>query len=113
MCLFLQSQDFQKLTEYMINSLYSSAQHAQEHLQHINSNLQTSLHTMTDMNSSLSNVAATQQLQQDMAEKSLDGIRQLHDDAETVQKHLTHVLQNEASQPAVHMRLKRKEKSMP
>lgn len=100
MCLFLQSQDFQRHTEYMINSLYGSAKHAGEHLQYINSNLQKSLITMTDMDSSLSSVAATQQQQQNMAEKSLEGIQQLHDDARTVQTHLEHVLHNEASQQA-------------
>ena len=35
-----------------------------------------------------------------MAEKSLEGIQQLHDDAQTVQTHLEHVLHNEASQQA-------------
>ena len=97
MCLFLQSQDFQRHTEHMINSLYSSAQHADEHLQHINSNLRRSLDTMSDMDSSLSNVAAAQHQQQLLAKENLQGVHQLHADAQTVQTHLSHVLQNEAS----------------
>ena len=97
MCLFLQSQDFQRHTEHMINSLYSSAQHADEHLQHINSNLQNSLDTMSEMGSSLSDVAAAQHQQQQLARENLQGVQQLHADAQNVQTHLSHVLQNEAS----------------
>ena len=97
MCLFLQSQDFQRHTEFMINSLYGSAQHADENLRSINRNLQTSLDTMSDLDSSLSSVAAAQHKQQQLAEAGLRGVQHLHDDAQTVQNHLSHVLQNEAS----------------
>ena len=97
MCLFLQSQDFQRHTELMINSLYGSAQHADENLRNINSKLHKSLDTMSDLDSSLSSVAAAQQQQQQLAEAGLKGIQQLHDDAQTVQTHLSHVLQHEAS----------------
>lgn len=97
MCLFLQSQDFQRHTEHIINSIHASAQHAEQQLKHINDNLQQSTSTIADMGSSLSSIATTQEQQQHMAEKTAEGIQQLHENTQTVQSDLDKVLHNEAS----------------
>lgn len=97
MCLFLQSQDFQRHTENMINNIYGSAQQAEQHLKHITGNLQQFLTIIAGVDSALSDIAAKQQQQQDLIEKSVEGIEQLHSDTKMVQAHLDQVLQNEAS----------------
>lgn len=95
MCLFLQSQDFQRHTEFMINSLYSSSQHAAEQLNAVDSHLAQSLSTMDNMVGTLSNVETTAQQQLQLSHQNLEGVQQLQQDSQQVHAQLSHALQNE------------------
>ncbi len=98
MCLFLQSQDFQRHTEFMINSLYSSSQHAAEQLEAVDSHLEQSLLTMKGLDQTLGGVATAQLQQLQLAEENLKSVGQLQDDSQALHTQLEHALQNEVSQ---------------
>lgn len=98
MCLFLQSQDFQRHTEVMINSLYSSSQHAAEQLEAVDSHLEQSLLTMKGLDTTLGNVATAQSQQLQLAEENLKSVGQLQNDSQALHTQLEHALQNEVSQ---------------
>ncbi|KAL0044124.1 hypothetical protein WJX82_011352 [Trebouxia sp. C0006] len=95
MCLFLQSQDFQRHTEFMINSLYSSSQHAAEQLEAVDSHLEQSLLTMKGLDTTLGNVATAQSQQLQLAEENLKSVGQLQNDSQALHTQLEHALQNE------------------
>lgn len=99
MCLFLQSQDFQRHTEHLINALYSSSQHAAQQLHKVDSHLGQSLATMQGIDPALSQVAATQSQQLEMAGESLKGMEVLQNDSHSVHTHLEYALQNQVSAP--------------
>ncbi|KAL0029116.1 hypothetical protein WJX77_008042 [Trebouxia sp. C0004] len=95
MCLFLQSQDFQRHTEFMINSLYSSSQHATEQLEAVDSHLKQSLLTIEGLDRTLGGVTTAQLQQLQLAEQNLKSVGQLHNDSQALHTQLEHVLQNE------------------
>ena len=97
MCLFLQSQDFQRHTEHIINMLFSSAQHAAEQLTAVDARLAQSLATMHGMDAALTDVAASQKEQLLVAAESLEGVRLLHNDSQAVHYQLQHALENGVS----------------
>ena len=86
--MFLQSQDFQRHTEHMMNSLYSSSQHAAEQLDAVDSHLGQSLQSIHSMNAALGDVTTSQDQQLQLAEQNLKGVQQLHDDSQAVQAQL-------------------------
>lgn len=95
MCLFLQSQDFQRHTEQIINTLYSSSQHAAEQLNAVDLHLKQSLLSIHHMDKVLGGVATAQSQQLQIAEDNLKGVQQLHDDSQAVHAQLQHALHNE------------------
>ena len=95
MCLFLQSQDFQRHTEFMINSLYSSSQHAADQLNAVDTHLTQSLSTMDSMAGKLTNVESAQEQQLHLSHENLKGVQQLHVDSQQVHAQLAQTLQNE------------------
>ena len=95
MCLFLQSQDFQRHTEFLINSLYSSSQHAADQLTAVDTHLTQSLSTMDSMAGKLTNVEAAQEQQLQLSHESLQGVQQLHVDSQQVHAQLAQALQHE------------------
>ena len=95
MCLFLQSQDFQRHTEFIINSLYTSSQHAAEQLDAVDSHLAQSLSAMGIMAGKLSSVQTAQKQQLQLSQQNLKGVQQLHLDSQQVRNQLAHALQNE------------------
>ncbi|KAA6417348.1 MAG: hypothetical protein FRX49_12677 [Trebouxia sp. A1-2] len=95
MCLFLQSQDFQRHTEFMINSLYSSSRHAAEQLEAVDSHLEQSLLTMKGLDKTLGSVATTQAQQLQLAEESVKSVGQLQNDSQAVHAQLSRALRNE------------------
>lgn len=95
MCLFLQSQDFQRHTEFMINTLYSSSQHATEQLSAVDTHLSQSLRTMDNMEGKLSNVETAQEQQLQLSHENLKGVQQLHVHSQQVHAQLEHALRNE------------------
>ena len=104
MCLFLQSQDFQRHTELMINSLYSSSQHAAQQLEAVDSHLEQSLLTMEGLDKSLGTVATAQSQQLQLAEQNLKSIGQLQNDSQALHTQLEQALQNEVSQAGCSLR---------
>lgn len=95
MCLFLQSQDFQSHTEFMINSLYSSSRHAAEQLDAVDTHLTQSLSTMDGMAGKLTKVATAQEQQLQLSHENLKSVQQLQTDSQQVHAQLAHALQNE------------------
>ena len=95
MCLFLQSQDFQRHTEFMINNLYSSSQHVAEQLDAVDTHLALSLSTMVNMAGALSNVETTAHQQLQLSHENLQGVQQLQEDSQQVHTQLSHALRNE------------------
>ena len=100
MCLFLQSQDFQRHTKVMINSLYSSSQHAAEQLNAVDAHLTQSLSSMDSMAGKLSSVETAQEQQLQLSQQNLKGVQQLHVDSQQVHAQLANALQNEVRQLA-------------
>lgn len=79
----------------MINSLYSSSQHAAEQLNEVDTHLTQSLSTMDKMAGKLSNVETAQEQQLQLSHENLKGVQQLHEDSQQVHAQLANALQNE------------------
>ena len=95
--MFLQSQDFQRHTEVLINNLYRSSQHAAEQLHAVDLHLVQSLSTMDIVAGSLSSVESAQHQQLQLSQDNLKGVQQLQDDSQQVHAQLAHAMHNEVS----------------
>ena len=79
----------------MINSLYSSSQHAADQLNAVDTHLTQSLSTMDSMAGKLTNVESAQEQQLHLSHENLKGVQQLHVDSQQVHAQLAQTLQNE------------------
>ena len=100
MCLFVQSQEFHRHTELMINNLHGAAQHAAGQLAGIDASLTEQHSQLHSMAATVKDVGAQQQQLADDVAQTAEGVTALQDNTAALADAMAESLRHEVSRDA-------------